>query len=165
MVSIVVEELLLELEIGDVLQDALEISLTDVLREVAVVVVEGDDLLVCEIDMGNNKHEGGVVVAGEVVLIIVLYVEQERNHKRIFSSRETIFGNSVLERQEHSAIHCTPIQDTLVLLITPTVDNNTVLLLVGKVEAKEHKDKGTDNNDGTDETNDDGQDTTLVNVD
>jgi len=164
-VSIIVEFILIELEISDVLKDALQISLTDSLGEVAKVLVEGNNLVVVKVDVSNDKHKSTVIFTGVTMTVIILDVVKERNHKRITDRREAIIGNSVLERKEYSAVHGLPSIHHLVLVRTPTVNNNIVRVAAGKVEAKNNKNNRADDNDSCDDTDDNSQDATLVNVD
>jgi len=164
-VGIKVELILIKLEISDVLKDALQISLTDGLREVTKVLVEGNNLVVVKVDVGNDKHKSTVIFTGIAMTVIILDVVKERNHKRITDGREAIIGNSVLERKEYSAVHGLPSVYHLVLVRTPTVNNDVVRVAAGKVEAKNNKNNRTNDNDGGDDTDDDSQDATLVNVD
>lgn len=163
-VSVVVEIVLKELEVGDVLEDLLKVVLTDILGEVAEPLVEGNDLVIIKVDVSDNNHRSGVVVAGIAMRVIVLNVEEERNIERKGSSREGIFSNRQLQRKERCAIYRIPSINHLVLVCTPTVNNNIVLVSRVKVEAENNKDNGTNDNDGSNDTNDNSENTALVNV-
>jgi len=164
-VGIIVKVILVELEISDVLEDALQEGLTSVLREVAKVLIEGNDLFIVKVHMGNNEHKCRVLIIRIVILVIELDVVEERDHQRFFFRRERIISSSILQREEHRTIYWFSSRNEIILLATPAINNNAGLILGGEVEAKNNENNRANNNDGNCDTDDNSQNATLVDVD